>query len=212
MLEGYRETNPYFYRIYCLGEWGSLSKQVLTNWTAQPIDPEQLRRRSLPQLVGLDFGYTNDPTAIVVSLLDEESRTIYVTSEYVRTGLVNSEIAEVLKGMGLSKSAIVADSAEQKSIEEIKRCGIRRIRPSVKGRDSVNQGIQKLQQYRIVVDPACSNLLEELENYSWERDRSTGEYLNKPIDRYNHCIDALRYSLQCADARPQLKTLPTNAL
>ena len=211
-LEGYKETNSYFYRVYCLGEWGSLSKQVYTNYSAQELDLDALRKRNLTRLVGLDFGYSADPTAIITSLLDEESKTIYVYNEFYQTGLLNDEIAQILKGMGLEKAEIIADSAEQKSIEEIRRCGIRRIRPSAKGPDSVNQGIQKLQQYQLVVDPACYHLLEELENYSWQRDRSTGEYVNKPIDRYNHLLDALRYSLQCVDSKPRLKTLPKNSL
>lgn len=211
-LEGYRDTNPYFYRVYCLGEWGSLSKQVYTNYKTQELDLDALRKRNLTRLVGLDFGYSADPTAIITSLLDEESKTIYVYNEFYQTGLLNDEIAQILKGMGLEKAEIIADSAEQKSIEEIRRCGIRRIRPSAKGPDSVNQGIQKLQQYQLVVDPACYHLLEELENYSWQRDRSTGEYVNKPIDRYNHLLDALRYSLQCVDSKPRLKTLPKNSL
>ena len=154
----------------------------------------------------------NDPTAIVVSLLDEENKTIYVINEFCSTGLLNDEIARVLKHMGLEKSTIVADSAEQKSIDEIKKCGIRRIQPSVKGKDSINQGIQRLQQYQIIVDSSCANTLEELENYSWQKDKSTGEYINKPIDKFNHCLDALRYSLQCADGKAKIRTLPTNSL
>ena len=176
------------------------------------LDPGELRKLHLPQLAGLDFGYVNDPTAIVISLLDEDNKAIYVLNEFYQTGLLNDEIANVLKGMGLEKSPVVADSAEKKSIEEIRRSGIRRIQASAKGPDSVNQGIQKLQQYHLIVDPACSNLLEELENYSWQKDRSTGEYVNKPIDKYNHCLDALRYSLQCVDTKPRLKTLPKNSL
>lgn len=126
--------------------------------------------------------------------------------------MLNDEIANVLKGMGLEKSTIIADSAEQKSIEEIRRCGIRRIQPSVKGKDSINQGIQKLQQYRLVVDRSCAHTIEELENYSWTKDKQSGEYINKPIDKFNHCLDALRYSLQCVDSKPRLKTLPKNSL
>ena len=198
-LEGYKETNPYFYRVYCLGEWGSLSKQVFTNYRSEDLDLNELRSRNLQHLVGLDFGFVNDPTAIICSLLDETNKRIYIYREFYKTGLTNDEIAAVLRTMGLEKSTIIADSAEQKSIEEIKRAGIRRIQPSVKGKDSINQGIQKLQQYELIVDSSCYNVLEELENYSWQKDRATGEYINKPIDQFNHCIDALRYSLQCVE-------------
>lgn len=211
-LEGYRDTNPMFYRVYCLGEFGSVSKQVLTNYTSEELDIAELRKRGYQHLVGLDFGYVNDPTAIVDSLLDEENKRIFVIREFYQTGLLNDEIAAQIECMGLSKSTIIADSAEQKSIDEIKRAGVRRIRPSVKGQGSVSQGIQKLQQYRIIVDASCLNLLEELENYSYKRDKATGEYINEPIDAYNHAIDALRYSLQCADAKSQLRTLPKYTL
>lgn len=211
-LENYRDTNPYYYRVYTLGEWGSLSKQVFTNYRSEELDITELRKRNYQHLVGLDFGFINDPTAIVDCLLDEEGSRLYVLREFYQTGLLNDEIAAQLKMMGLSKSTIIADSAEQKSIEEIKRAGISRIRPAAKGQGSVLQGIQKLQQYEIVVDSSCFNLLEELENYSWKRDKSTGEYINEPIDAYNHAIDALRYSLQCGEHRHQLKTLPKYTL
>ena len=166
VLEGYKHTNSYFYRVYCLGEWGSLSKQIYTNYVVEDLDIEDLRSRNLTHLVGLDFGFVVDPTAIVQSLLDEENKTIYIIDEFYQTGLLNNEIADVLKVRGLTKSTIIADSAEQKSIEEIKRCGVRRILPSKKGKDSINQGIQKLQQYQLIVDRSCTNTIEELENYA----------------------------------------------
>lgn len=211
-LLAYRETNPYYYRVYCLGEFGSVSRQVLTNWHSEDLDIGELRKMGYEHLVGMDFGFVNDATAIVDSLLDEDNKRIYVLREFYRTGLLNDEIAAQLKRMGLEKSTIIADSAEQKSIEEIRRAGIRRIKPSTKGQGSVLQGIQKLQQYEIVVDSSCLNLIEELENYSWKRDKATGEYINEPMDEYNHAIDALRYSLQCADARGHLKSLPRYTL
>lgn len=210
-MEDYKKTNPYYYRVYCLGEWGSLSKQIFTNYTIRNLDIDELRKQNYIHCVGVDFGYVNDPTTIIQSLVDEEHKKIYIYNEFYETGLLNNEIARQLKALGLEKSTIVADSAEQKSIEEIKREGIRRIIPSRKGKDSVIQGIQKLQQYELIVDSGCPNTIEELENYSWKKDRS-GEYINQPVDQHNHCIDALRYSLQCVDSKPKLKTLPSNTL
>ena len=211
-LENYEHTNPYYYRVYTLGEWGSLSKQVFTNYRSEELDIEELSKRGYQHLVGLDFGFINDPTAIVDCLLDEDNAKLYVIREFFQTGLLNDEIAAQLKVMGLSKSTIIADSAEQKSIEEIRRAGISRIKPAAKGQGSVLQGIQKLQQYELIVDSSCFNLLEELENYSWKKDKSTGEYVNEPIDAYNHAIDALRYSLQCGEHKHRLKTLPKYSL
>ena len=113
--------------------------------------------------------------------------------------------------MGFSKSTIIADSAEPKSIEEIKRLGISRIRPSLKGKDSIIHGIQKLQQYQIIVDPNCEGVITELENYSWKKDKQTGEYTNEPLDEFNHFLDALRYSLQCV-GMGRLRTLDKSSL
>lgn len=209
-LEDYKTTNPYFYRIYCLGEWGSLSKQIFTNYEIRDLDLNNLRTKGYTHLVGLDFGFVNDPTTIICSLLDEDNKTLYIYNEFYETGLLNNEISAQLKLMGLEKTTIIADSAEQKSIEEIKRDGIRRITPARKGKDSVIQGIQKLQQYKIVVSSECAHTIEELESYCWKKDRASGEYINEPIDKFNHCIDALRYSLQCA--KPKLRTLPSNVL
>lgn len=211
-LESYKDINPMFYRVYCLGEFGSLSKQVFTNYRTEELDLEELRHKGLQHLVGLDFGYVNDETAIVESLLDEENKRIYVIREFYQTGLLNNEIAAQLKLMGLTKSTIIADSSEMKSIEEIKRSGIPQIKPAAKGQGSILQGIQKLQQYELIVDFSCVCLLEELENYSYKKDKATGEYLNEPIDRYNHAIDALRYSLQCVQQRGTLKALPKYSL
>ena len=114
--------------------------------------------------------------------------------------------------MGFAKSLIMADSAEQKSVDEIKRLGVPRIKPCAKGKGSVLQGIQKLQQYELIVHPTCKNVIEELQNYAWTKDRNTNEYINEPIDSWNHYLDALRYSLQCLDARAQLSTMNKDLL
>ena len=198
-----KATNPAYYSIYALGEFGSLDKLIYNNWQIAEINPETIKGQLL---VGLDFGYTNDPTALTVSLLDTENRRIYIYDTWGGTGYTNTEIARVIKDKGLAKSTIIADSAEMKSIDEIKLEGIRRIKPSVKGQGSILQGIQKLQQYELVVAPECKELIEELQNYSWIKDKKTNEYINTPVDKYNHYLDALRYSLQCVEDN-KLKTL-----
>lgn len=211
-LESYKDTNPMFYRVYCLGEFGSISKLVFNNWRTENIDLDSIRKQNFEHLVGIDFGFTNDPTTIIDSLLDEGNKKLYVQREFFKSGLTNDEIANQIKVMGLSKSKIIADSAEQKSIEEIKRMDVPHIKPSIKGQGSINQGIQQLQQYEIVIDESCLNLIEEFENYSYKKDKSTGEYINEPIDAFNHGIDALRYSLQCSNSKSKLKTLPKYSL
>ena len=195
-LEHLISSNPTYYKIYALGEWTSLDRLVLNNWTVQPVNVMDVNGT---HCVGLDFGYVNDPSALVESTVDTDKKVIYVSRIWGKTGQTNSELASVIKALGLAKSIIIADSAEQKSIDEIRRAGIPHIRKSIKGPDSVLYGIQKLQQYKIIVDPSCEELITELENYTWQKDTKTGEYLQKPIDAFNHYIDALRYSLQIID-------------
>lgn len=204
-----KATNEVYYKIYALGEFGSLDKLIYNNWQKMDFDKEKIKGQLL---CGLDFGYTNDPTAFVAAILNEEENRIYVFKEWGGTGYLNDVIAQQIKEMGFAKSTIIADSAEQKSIEEIKRAGIGRIKPSVKGKGSVLQGIQKLQQYELIIHPSCSNVIEELQNYCWKKDRATNEYINEPVDNYNHYLDSLRYSLQCMDARHQLKTMSKDLL
>lgn len=204
-----KHTNPVYYGIYALGEFGSLDKLVYNNWQVMDFDVDNIKGQLL---CGLDFGYTNDPTAFVASVLVPKENRIYVFREWGGPGYLNDEIATAIKGLGFAKSIIIGDSAEQKSIEELKRAGIVRIKPSVKGQGSVLQGIQKLQQYELVIHPSCSNIKEELENYSWKKDKQTNEYINEPVDLYNHYLDSLRYSMQCLDARAQLNSMDKKLL
>ena len=192
-LENKIHTNPTYYRIYALGEFCSLDKLVYNNWRVQAFEPPADGKL----IVGLDFGFTNDPTAIVASIVKGDD--IYVFREYTGTGKTNQQIAEIITNMGFAKSTIIADSAEPKSVAEIRRCGIMRIRESQKGKDSIIHGIQRLQGYNLIVHPSCENIIMELENYSWIKDKLTGEYTNKPVDMFNHSLDALRYSLQALD-------------
>lgn len=204
-----KATNPVYYGIYALGQFGSLDKLVYQNWQVLDFDSTKLKGTLL---CGLDFGYTNDPTAFVASLLVESENRIYVFKEWGGTGYLNDQIAEQIKTMGFAKSLIMADSAEQKSIDEIKRLGVNRIKACAKGKGSILQGIQKIQQYELIIHPSCERIVEELENYAWEKDKQTNEYINEPIDQYNHFLDALRYSMQCLDARSQLASMDKKLL
>lgn len=204
-----KQTNEVYYKIYALGEFGSLDKLVYNNWQSYDFDVNNIQGT---HICGLDFGYTHDPTAFVSAILNEQERRLYVVQEWGGPGYLNDQIAEHIKELGYAKSTIIADCAEQKSIEEIKRLGIPRIKPCVKGQGSILQGIQKLQQYEIIVHPSCSSLLEELENYSWKKDKQTNEYINEPIDSWNHYLDALRYAMQCVDVRLQLTTIKKDLL
>ncbi len=149
----------------------------------------------------------NDPSAFIHVKVDQKNKRLYVLEEYTKKGLLNNEIARVIKQMGYSKEVITADAAEQKSIAELKRDGIARVKKKKKGPDSVIQGISFLQQYELVVDDRCVKLIEELENYTYQKDKATNEYINKPVDSYNHCIDAIRYAVEeiNGQATPKIK-------
>lgn len=200
-LELTKKTNPTYYNIYALGEFCSLDKLVYNNWTIGELEPKG------ELIIGLDFGYVNDATALIAAYLDEAEKRIYIADEYYKTAMLNDQIAAMIKYKGYGKEVIIADSAEQKSIEEIRREGIQRIKPAVKGQGSILQGIQKLQQYEIIVNPKCANTITELQNYSWTKDKQSNEYINKPIDSYNHCLDALRYALQCLDNKQKIQSI-----
>lgn len=192
-IENLKQTNPAYYKIYTLGEFATLDKLVFPNFEKRRLNLSALG--DLPSYFGLDFGYSNDETAFMHVKVDQDKRVIYVMEEYAKRGMLNDEIARVIKSMGYAKEIITADAAEPKSIAEIKRAGIQRIRPARKGRDSITQGISFMQQYRLVVDDRCVKTIEELENYTYKKDRQTGEYTNEPVDSYNHEIDAIRYAL-----------------
>lgn len=199
-----KETNPTRWKIEALGDFVSLDRLIFQNYRVEEFDYTQLKGQLL---IGLDFGFISDPSVIVASLLNEEDKTIHIFREWGGQGKTNQELIKVIESLGFSKSVIIADSAEQKSIEEIKRGGIIKIKPAVKGPDSIRYGIQKLLNYHIIVHPSCEGIITEFENYAWKKDKS-GEYTNEPIDSFNHYCDALRYSLQCAATK--LKTLDKN--
>lgn len=206
-MEDMKITNPTRWKIEALGDFVTLDRLVFYNWRAEAFDYTQIRGQLC---IGLDFGFINDTSALVASIVNDNDKTIHIFREWGATGKTNQELAQVINALGFSKSVIIADAAEQKSIEEIKRTGVLKIKPSKKGADSIIHGIQQLQNYQMIIHPSCSELITELENYSWQKDKNTGEYINKPIDAFNHYIDALRYSLQCLGNK--LKTLDKNLL
>ena len=193
-LEDLASRNPAYYKIYALGEFATLDKLVFPKHTERLISPDEVKH--LPSYFGLDFGYINEPSALIHVKIDTRNKQLYIIDEYVKTGMLNDEIANVIKQLGYAKERITADSAEKKSIAEIKRKGIERIKPAMKGADSIMSGIQFISQFDIIVDERCTKTIEELNNYTWKKDKNTDEYYNEPVDTYNHSIDALRYSVE----------------
>lgn len=186
--------NPAYYKIYAIGEFATLDKLVFPVKRVELIDTGALTE--LPFWVGMDFGYTNDPTAITWGYCDNVNKKLYITGEYNKKEMTNDVIARTLVGLGLAKERIIADSAEPKSIAEIRRLGITRIKGAVKGPDSIKNGLDRLQRYEIIIDERCVNTIEEFENYTWKKDNKTNEYVNEPIDTFNHHIDSIRYGTQ----------------
>ena len=170
-----------WWRVYGLGEVGSLEGVVFNNWKEIDTIPKEAKLIG----IGLDFGYTNDPTAAIE--IYNYNGTRIVNELVYRTGMVNSDIAKILP----SGIIIYADSSEPKSIEEIKRFG-KTIKGVTKGKDSINYGIDVMQRQDYLVTTSSTNLIKELRSYCWDVDKQ-GVRMNKPIDHFNHAIDALRY-------------------
>ena len=144
---------------------------------------------------GLDFGYTNDPTALFCGLVSQKERTIWVFDELYEKALTNRAICERVTAMGYAKERIKADCAEPKSIDELREAGLYHVRAARKGKDSVNNGIQYIQDYTIIIHPRCVNFITEISNYTWDEDKF-GAKINVPIDDFNHLMDAMRYALE----------------
>ena len=195
-FEEMKIKRPNRFRVAGLGEWGIAEGLVYNNWEVLEFDPVKLLRSdfSLEAAFGLDFGFTNDPSAFIAVIVDLKNKRLFIFDEFYKKRLLNNEIAEEIKIRGYSKDEITADCAEAKSIEEIRSYGISRIKQSSKGKGSVNQGIQYIQQFDIYVHPKCTNTIMEFKNYVWEE--KNGITLNKAADNYNHLMDALRYALE----------------
>lgn len=195
LFESMKVRNPRRYAIEGLGEWGIAEGLVYEDFVEREFNYQEIsKRKSVTAIFGLDFGYTNDPTAFICALVDQDTKELYIFDEHYEKAMTNSEIAAMIKYKGYAKEVIIADSSEPKSIEEIKRAGVMRIKGAAKGKDSILNGIQLIQDYKIIVHPKCENTLLELSNYVW--DTKDGVMINKPIDDYNHLLDSLRYGME----------------
>lgn len=208
IFEEMKENNPRRYRVAGLGEWGIVDGLVYENWKEHDFilmtkaEYDKLEEKpdnvmfsdNLKSGFGLDYGYTNDPTAAFIGFIDLDDKKIYVWDELYQKGLSNKRIYEELLEMGYSKDRFTGDSAEPKSNDELKGYGLR-IQGAKKGKDSIINGIQWIQDCEIIIHPRCINFLTEISNYTWDKDKF-GNKLNKPIDDFNHLMDAMRYGLE----------------
>ena len=206
IFEKMKEQNPKRYRIEGLAEWGISEGLIYTNWKIEEFDIEKLIQehyeekdsRGLPNFVsvnGMDFGY-NDPTAFIGAYADKKRYKIYVYYEFCERTMENRKIANKIITAGFGKSIIRADSEDPRTINELRLLGLYGIKGAKKGSGSVIGGIQKLQDYEIIVHPKCEHTIEALSNYAWRKDRMTDKIMNEPEHDFSHIPDALRYGCE----------------
>lgn len=195
MFEDMKKRNPRRYAVAGLGGWGIVDGLIYENWKEEAFDIDEVRKRQgMVSAFGMDFGYTNDPSTLFCGLLDIKNKQLFVFDEMYEKGMSNKRIADMIQEMGYGKERITADSAEPKSIDELKSLGLR-VKGAMKGKDSIQNGIQWIQDLEIIIHPRCVNFLTEISNYTWDTDKF-GTKLNVPIDDFNHLMDAMRYALE----------------
>lgn len=196
VFEDMKVNNPRRYEVAGLGNWGVTEGLVYENWSEHIFSLDEVRGlEGIESVFGLDFGYTNDPTAFFCGLIDVKNKVLYVFDEMYKKGMSNEKIAEKIRAMGYSKERITADCAEPKSIDRLRELGIWNIRPARKGKDSVNNGIDFVQGLKILIHPKCENFIKEIGSYCWDKDKE-GKSVNVPVDADNHLMDAMRYALE----------------
>lgn len=196
IFEEMRLRNPKRYRVAGLGDWGVSEGLIFENYEEKAFDLNAIRSMpNIKSIFGLDFGYVNDPSALFCGLVDQATKTLWVFDEMYGRGMSNERIHEEICRMGYAKERIRADCAEPKSIDRLRELGLSRIRAARKGRDSVRNGIDALQDYKIIVHPRCVNFLTEISCYCWDQDKN-GKWLNEPVDADNHLMDAMRYAFE----------------
>ncbi len=213
VFETMKTHNPKRYRVAGLGEWGVVDGLVYENVREDRFNKEDVIKNNpdIKPVFGLDFGYTNDPTALFCGLLDLENYKIYVFDELYEKGLSNKNIYKEIEKMGYRKERIIADSAEPKSIDELKDLGLYRISPAKKGKDSILNGVQFIQNFEIIVHPRCVNFMTEITNYQWAKDKFN-KAINEPIDDFNHLQDAMRYAIEPYTRNKGLRTISKKRL
>ena len=194
LFERMKVNNPRRYQVAGLGNWGIVDGLIFENWKEEQFNIDDIKTKC-ESIFGLDFGYTNDPTALFCGLFDKVNKKIYVFDEIYEKGLSNAAIYQRVNDKGFSKELITADCAEPKSIDELRGLGLIRITAAKKGKDSIMNGIQFIQDYEIIIHPKCVNFLTEISNYTWDKDKF-GNAINKPVDDFNHLMDAMRYAIE----------------
>lgn len=193
-LDLYR-TNPRRARIVCDGEWGVAEGLVYENFVVEDFNVAEVVSQADDVCHGLDFGFTHDPTAFSEFAINLKTKDIYIFNELYQQGMLTDQIFKWIKDNGYIDSEIVADSAEGRLIAELKAKGVRRIRKSFKGPNSIMTGVDFLQGFKIHILPKCVHAIQEFNTYVFDQDKD-GNWLNKPVDANNHFMDSLRYGAE----------------
>lgn len=196
-FEKMKERNPRRYKVAGLGEWGVSDGLVYENWRIEDVnvlsDDFKVKHPNLKPCHGIDFGYTSDPAAILQAYIDLDSKQIFIVDEIYKTLQTNVMLAKEIKAKGWENLKFHADDAEPKSIQELSDNGIKVERAGkTKGKETIIDGVQWLQNYEIIVRPQCKNFVSEISTYHFKKDKF-GKALNEPVDADNHAMDALRY-------------------
>lgn len=185
------ETDPYFYQVYTLGNFGVLGNTIFKNWRVEDLTDK------IPTFdkiyCGCDFGYSSDENALIKLHYDKKNKRIYVFGEWYQSGMSDDELVRVCKTF-VGDNYVACDSSEPKSIDYLVLNGIKAY-PVKKGADSINRGIRWLQGHEIIIDVHCQNFKNEIELYHWQETKD-GVPMAKPVDEKNHLVDSLRYSLE----------------
>lgn len=192
LFKNMKKNNPRRYQVAGLGNWGIVDGLVYENWKEEEFTLDQVI--NCESVNGIDFGYTNDPAAVFIGFIDIEHKKLYVWDEVYKKGLSNKRLYEEIESMHYQKKSFTADCAEPKSIDELRGYGLR-VEKSQKGKDSITHGIQYIQDFEIIIHPRCVNFITEIGNYTWDEDR-LGNKINRPIDDFNHLMDAMRYAVE----------------
>lgn len=200
-FEEMKERNPRLYKVDGLGCWGLTEGLVYENWNIEYFDIveienlEDIRGNKIyKKIIGMDFGYEHDPTAIIISYVNQKTKELFVAKEHYAIKMRREHITETCKKMGTGRTQIIADN-QPELIASLRQSGLNIIKAK-KPKGSIVEGIQRLHSYKITVHPSCINTIKEFESYVWQNDKTSGDPLNNPVDKNNHAMDALRYSLQ----------------
>lgn len=190
-LNNLKIRNEQFYRVYALGEWGSIGNVIYSNWEKQDLSET---KKSFDNLYyGVDFGFADDPTTCICVHYDKKRKIIYIFDEFYQKEVFIDDLAKILKDK-IHGRIVTCDSSEPRSIADLRRNGVNAV-GAKKGPDSIEYGINWIKSHKIIVDNSCTNTIMELSTYQYKEDKN-GDVIPKPVDANNHLLDALRYALE----------------